>query len=98
MTETPKPNINNNSITVPSQVPFIGGAKITGAAAILAFMLLGAGYWVYDQVKVRDVFFSRLECKIDLAIWLHQWPKGSVDWSALPVDMYQCVPRFNQPK
>jgi len=45
----------------------------------------------YDQYQeLRD----ELSCKIDLAIFLHQFPKGSVDWSALPSRLYTCVPNF----
>lgn len=83
-----------NSITVPPSFPILGGAKISGATAILAVMLAGAMWWVYDQNKLRTHQFEHLECKMDLAIYVHSFPKGAVDWSTMPADLYTCVPNF----
>ena len=52
---------NGNAIVVPPTVPFIGGARITGPVTILAFMMLGAGYWSYQEVKHRDALFAELQ-------------------------------------
>ena len=49
-----------NGIQLPPSVPFLGGAKVTGAAAILAVMLAGAGYWVYQENNKRDLQFERI--------------------------------------
>src|SRR5262245_33815146 len=38
--------------------------------------------------------FNDLSCRINIAIFLHQFPKGQVDWSLLPADMWRCVPNF----
>ena len=83
-----------NSLTVPPSVPILGGAKITGAATIVAIMLSGAVWWVYDQNKLRNQQFEVLACKVDLAIYAHSYPKGEIDWSLLPADMYVCFPNF----
>lgn len=83
-----------NSLTVPASVPILGGAKITGAATILAIMVAGAVWWVYDQNKLRNHQFETLNCKMDLAIYVHSFPKGAIDWSLMPPDMYSCVPNF----
>lgn len=103
---------NGNSITVPPSIPILGGAKITGAATILAIMLCGAVWWVYsennkrnqqfeliyqkldNQDKVRGSQFDRLECKIDMGVYAHSFPKGQIDWSSLPSELYTCFPNF----
>ena len=44
---------DGNGIQVP--IPFLGSkVSVKGAAAILAIMIAGLGYWTYDQVKLRD--------------------------------------------
>lgn len=101
-----------NSLTVPPGVPILGGAKITGAATILAIMLFGAVVWIYKenekrevqigriyekldyQDKVRGEQFERMACRIDVAVFVHSFPKGGIDWSLLPADMYTCLPNF----
>jgi len=102
---------NGNGIQVP--IPILGGkATVKGAAAILAVMLAGLGYWIYDQVKLRDAEMAAireqiravekgrqaqldlLTCKIDLSIFLHTFPKGAVDWSLVPANMYACIPNL----
>jgi len=109
MTETPKED--GNGIQVP--IPFLGGKiNVKGAAAILAVMIAGLGYWTYDQVKMRDAEmdhirdqieavdqngqkrFNLLNCKVDLAIYVHQFPKGAIDWNALPSGFYECLPNL----
>jgi len=114
MGEIPK-NGNGDGIQVP--IPFLG-SKITvrGAAAILAVMIAGLGYWIYDQVKQRDLEmdqirerievlddhnqlrFNLLNCKVDLAIYVHQLPKGPIEWSSLPSGFYECLPNLKAPK
>jgi len=99
MAEAP-PHRNHNGIEIP--VPFLNTKlSVKGAAAILAIMVAGLGWWIYDQVKVRDAQMAALrqqirmvECKIDLSIFLHSYPKGQVDWSAVPAGMYDCMPNF----
>lgn len=83
-----------NSVTVPPSVPILGGLKVTGSTAILAIMLAGAMYWIYDQNQLRSRQFELLACKVDLAIYAHSFPKGAIDWSLLPADMYACIPNF----
>jgi len=109
MTEAPKEN--GNGIQVP--IPILGGKiAVKGAAAIIAVMLAGLGYWIYDQVKLRDAEMaairdqirsvekgrqaqlSLIACKIDLSIFLHTMPKGAVDWSLVPANMYECIPNL----
>ena len=103
---------NGNSVTVPPSVPIIGGTKITGATAILAIMVAGGMYWIYDQNKIRNQQFERierkldeqdrvrgeqfvrLECKLDVGAFVYTYPKGQIDWSALPVDLHSCLPNF----
>ena len=111
MAEAPKANGNNSGgINLP--LPWGGSVKATGAAAVIAVMMAGLGFWIYDQVKVRDVKldeirdkietaneegqrrFNTLTCKVDLAIYMHQFPKGGVDWSTLPSSLYECIPNF----
>jgi len=62
LAEAPHDN-NGNGITDP--VPFLGTkVNVKGAAAILAIMLAGLGYWVYDQVKLRDAELAAIREQI----------------------------------
>jgi len=111
MAEAPKINGNGSGgINLP--LPWGGSIKATGAAAIIAVMVAGLGYWTYDQVKMRDVElegirekidtvdmngqrrFNTLNCKVDLAIYVHQFPKGAIDWNMLPSGFYECLPNL----
>jgi|SRR5215472_9515419 len=115
MAEAPKVNGGNGGgINLP--LPWGGSIKATGAAAIIAVMLAGLSYWIYDQIKVRDALLGRLgdkidavnnegrhrydvlSCKVDLAIYVHQYAKGTIDWSTLPSGFYECLPNLKPPK
>ena len=111
MAEAPEKK-NGNGILLP--LPWGGSIKATGAAAILAVMIAGLAFWVYDQVKLRNIEiahirerideveengkqrFIALACKVDLAIYMHQFPKGAVDWNNLPSSFYDCLPNFKK--
>jgi len=112
MAEAPRANGSGNGSGINLPLPWGGSVKATGAAAIIAVMIAGLSYWIYDQIKVRDAILARvmekidatdangqrrfntLTCKVDLAIYLHQFPKGGIDWSTLPSSFYECMPNF----
>ena len=75
-------------------------------------MVAGGMYWIYDQNKIRNQQFERierkldeqdrvrgeqfvrLECKLDVGAFVQTYPKGQIDWSALPVGLHSCLPNF----
>jgi len=125
MAEAPQPK-NNNGITLPPSVPFLGGTKITGTNAILAIMLFGACLWIYKENDKRNQQFAALQarldhaedtldkrleavrqnrfeqlaevktelsCKIDVAVFAFQFPRGAIEWGSLPPELYECFPK-----
>src|SRR5262245_44923022 len=44
--------------------------------------------------KSRQAQLDQMMCKLDLAMFLYTFPKGGVDWSAIPPSMYGCMPAF----
>jgi len=38
--------------------------------------------------------YNTLTCKVDLAIYVHQFSKGAIDWNTLPSGFYECLPNL----
>ena len=53
---------------------------------------------IRDKIETVDQHgqsrFNLLNCKVDLAIYVHQYPKGAIDWNALPSGFYECLPNL----
>lgn len=74
------------------------GIKLAGpnALVILLFitLLASAGLTFVEHVN-RSQEHQQLQCSIRLSIFIYTTPKGTpIDWDRLPVDLYECVPKF----
>ena len=74
------------------------GFKLAGRDALVTFlfivMLANAGL-IFWESKSRQEEHNEIVCMIKLNLFIYTLPKGEpLDWSKMPVDLYNCVPKF----
>lgn len=74
------------------------GLRIVGGNALFFFLLLmlfmnvALDLWQHVQ---RSHEHNSIVCTTRLALFVYTSPRGElIDWSRMPVDLYQCIPKF----
>lgn len=74
------------------------GLRIVGGNALFFFLLMLMGMnialtmWQHVQLSHEH---NNIVCSTRLALFVYTSPKGEpIDWNRMPVDLYQCIPRF----
>jgi len=74
------------------------GLKLGGRDAISMFLfiaLVAIAALAFWEHGLRNKEHKEITCMIRLNLFIYTLPRGEVlDWSRMPVDLYQCVPRF----
>jgi hypothetical protein len=96
------PPIATSDITLPT--PF-GPLRVTGIMGIFVVLIFAMWYYVYAENNKRMLEheelrreIATLDCKTDIEIFVHGFPRGQIDWSQLSSGNYTCLPEFMQGK
>jgi hypothetical protein len=76
----------------------LGSLKLTGRDSLFLFLFLAIlahmALTIWSHLQ-RSKEHDSIECAVKLNTFMQTVPKGeAIDWSKVPVDIYQCIPRF----
>lgn len=90
--------------TVSIPTPF-GTVRVAGIVALFLILNLSFFGYIYnennkrqgehfEQNLLRQKQFEAMTCKIDIEVFIHEYPRGQIVWSELPNSLYLCLPDF----
>lgn len=86
-------------------VPIPWSAKplhVTGTLAIGLIIYLATAWYFRDLINTgnlqRAAEHNELICNQEMEIFIHQFPRGEVDWALLPGTLYHCLPEYTRAK
>jgi hypothetical protein len=76
----------------------IFGLTLTGPNALILAILIAimglTGLDIWENVE-RSREHDQIMCAIKLNLFFYTQPKGApVEWNNMPVDLYNCIPKF----
>ena len=66
------------------------------AMIVLGVMMYKQNDLLHAQTATIINRFDRLNCIMGIDIFVHQFPRGQVDWGELPVQLYTCLPEYTK--
>lgn len=103
--DKPPPKSEDVGLTVP--LPWGGAVKASGFDVVFLAGFVVLGVMLYKQndllhqqtIELRTERIAEhtiLKCNIGIDIFVHQFPRGEVNWDLLPVQLYSCLPDYTK--
>lgn len=90
-----EPGEDQNAVNITSKW---GGLSLVGKDAVGMFLFIAVlglcGLTIYEHIQ-RSVEHDIINCMIKLNLFMQtQSMDKAIDWRKMPIDTYNCVPRF----
>ena len=103
--EKPKVVVEEAGLSVP--MPWGGVVKASGfdVVFLIGFVVMGTMMYKQNDLVAQQTVELRTErkqehdvirCNIGIDIFVHQFPRGEVNWDLLPVQLYSCLPDYTK--